>query len=70
MRYNKPQLDPIKGSEQGKFLKSGSISLQSESHPVDFRKVEIIDLEKFADKPKKLEKILAKLRAEKRVPVQ
>jgi hypothetical protein len=70
MRYNKPQLDPIKGSEQGEFLKSGSISLQSESHPVDFRKVEIIDLEKFADKPKKLEKILAKLRAEKRVPVQ
>ena len=70
MRYGKPQLDPVKGSEQGELLKSGSISLQSESHPVDFRKVEILDLEKFVDKPKKLEKTLARLRAEKRVPVQ
>ena len=64
MRYNKPQLDPIKGSEEGELLKSGSVSLQSESHPVDFRKVEIIDLEKYADKPKKLEKVIAKLMAQ------
>ena len=70
MRYNKPQLDPIKGSEEGELLKSGSISLQSESHPVDFRKVEIIDLEKYADKPKKLEKVIAKLMAQKRVALQ
>ena len=66
MRYTKPQLDPIKGSEQGELLKSGSISLQSESHPVDFRKVEIIDLEKYADKPKKLKKVIGKLMAKKR----
>jgi hypothetical protein len=70
MRYNKPQLDPIKGSEEGELLKSGSVSLQSESHPVDFRKVEIIDLEKYADKPKKLEKVIAKLMAQKRVALQ
>ncbi|CAN0364109.1 unnamed protein product [Scytosiphon promiscuus] len=70
VRYNKPQLDPIKGSEEGELLKSGSISLQSESHPVDFRKVEIIDLEKYADKPKKLEKVIAKLMAQKRVALQ
>ncbi len=70
MRYTKPQLDPKKGSEQGELLKSGSISLQSESHPVDFRKVEIIDLEKYADKPKKLEKVIAKLMAQKRVALQ
>ncbi|GBF20894.1 MULTISPECIES: 3-keto-disaccharide hydrolase [Arenibacter] len=70
MRYNKPQLDPVKGSEEGELLKSGSISLQSESHPVDFRKVEIIDLEKYADKPKKLEKVIAKLMAQKRVALQ
>ena len=70
MRYNKPQLDPVKGSEEGELLKSGSVSLQSESHPVDFRKVEIIDLEKYADKPKKLEKVIAKLMAQKRVALQ
>ena len=30
--------------EQGKLLDSGYISLQSESHPVEFRKVEILNL--------------------------
>jgi hypothetical protein len=30
--------------KDGQPLKSGYISLQSESHPVEFRKVEIIDL--------------------------
>ncbi|PXX28924.1 DUF1080 domain-containing protein [Arenibacter sp. ARW7G5Y1] len=70
MRYSKPQLDPVKGSEQGELLKSGSISLQSESHPVDFRKVEIIDLERYADRPKKLKKVIAKLMAQKRVALQ
>ena len=70
MRYTKPQLDPINGAVEGELLKSGSISLQSESHPVDFRKVEIVDLEKYADKPKKLEKVIAKLMTEKRVARQ
>jgi len=28
----------------GKLLSSGSISLQSESHPIEFRKVELLDL--------------------------
>jgi hypothetical protein len=32
--------------KDGQLLKGGYISLQSESHPVEFRKVEIIDLEK------------------------
>lgn len=38
----------------GKALKSGYISLQSESHPVDFRKVEILDLSPFASDPQKM----------------
>lgn len=51
--YEKPQIgggavnnyDPaIK--KDGQLLSSGYISLQSESHPVEFRKVEIIDLKK------------------------
>ena len=70
MRYTKPQLDPVKGSEQGELLKSGSISLQSESHPLDIRKVEIIDLEKYANKPKKLKKVIGKLTSQKRVAQQ
>jgi len=37
--------DP-KVKKDGMLLSSGYISLQSESHPVEFRKVEIIDLEK------------------------
>lgn len=68
MRYTKPQLDPINGKTEGALLTGGSISLQSESHPVDFRKVEIIDLEKYADKPKKLKKVIKKLMAQKRLP--
>ena len=50
MDYNKPQLDP-KDSDAKKLIKDGelmlcegSISLQSESHPVEFRKVEIKEL--------------------------
>lgn len=67
LRYTKPQLDPVNGAMEGELLKSGSISLQSESHPIDIRKVEIVDLERFVDKPKKLEKVIAKLMAKKRV---
>lgn len=36
MEYEKPQLD------DGTLLEKGSISLQSESHPVQFRKVEVL----------------------------
>ena len=52
LEYNKPQLDDrdphAKELEQklgSKMLSSGSISLQSESHPIDFRKVEIMLLD-------------------------
>ena len=53
LTYQKPQIGggvvshydtAIK--KDGQLLKCGYISLQSESHPVEFRKVEIIDLEK------------------------
>lgn len=39
MEYEQPQLD------DGTMLSEGSISLQAESHPVEFRKVEILLLE-------------------------
>lgn len=51
MEYFKPQLDPTDKyakkllENQDKMLSGGTISLQSESHPVEFRKVEIMVLE-------------------------
>ena len=51
MEYSKPQLDPRDPSfqkllppDKNIILKKGSISLQSESHPIDFRKVELLNL--------------------------
>ncbi|QDU63304.1 hypothetical protein Pan216_41820 [Planctomycetes bacterium Pan216] len=50
MQYEQPQLDP-KDKDAQKLIKSdhllldgGTISLQSESHPIEFRKVEIKEL--------------------------
>lgn len=50
LEYARPQLDPDDadaarlGGEPGRLLESGTISLQSESHPVWFRKVELLEL--------------------------
>jgi hypothetical protein len=48
MVYNQPQLDDrdpsyakLLPSDGNKLLSRGTISLQSESHPIDFRKVEL-----------------------------
>jgi hypothetical protein len=51
LEYERPQLDEkdadakklIKG--ENKLLSEGYISLQAESHPVEFRKIEILPLE-------------------------
>jgi len=51
MQYTEPQLDEKDGDAQklivdgNKFLSSGSISLQAESHPVEFRKIEMRKLD-------------------------
>jgi hypothetical protein len=39
--------------KDGQPLTSGTISLQSESHPIEFRKVEVMDLEKYYRKKQK-----------------
>jgi hypothetical protein len=52
LEYDEPQLDPSEGDARKlieeakgeKILREGYISLQSESHPVEFRKVEILKL--------------------------
>jgi len=69
LTYYKPQIgggsvsnyDPAV-KEDGKLLKSGYISLQSESHPIDFRKVELLDLEPYMGDPVELQRVLARLR--------
>jgi len=71
LTYTKPQVgggsvsnyDP-KVKQDGKRLTGGYISLQSESHPIEFRKVALFDLASYAKDKAKLEKILAKLREE------
>lgn len=51
LEYNEPQLDKRDASAQrlikgdNLLIKGGTISLQSESHPIDFRKVEIMIME-------------------------
>jgi len=70
--YNKPQIgggsvsnyDP-KVKIDGKPLTEGSISLQSESHPVAFRKVELFDLSPYVHDPKKLAKVIELLQKRK-----
>jgi len=42
----------------GKPLTEGYIYLQSESHPIDFKKVEIYNLEPYKDKPLQLKSII------------
>lgn len=67
LTYEKPQYDGrdkwVKqaGLKDGETIRRGTISLQSESHPIEFRKVELYNLEKYMSKPGKLQRILKKL---------
>ena len=52
MSYEKPQLDPgepyyekLLPEDGNKIISRGTISLQAESHPTDFRKIELLVLE-------------------------
>lgn len=65
MSYYKPQIgggnvnpmDPAVKID-GMLLKSGYIALQSESHPIDFRKVALVDLTPFIGDPEKLKELV------------
>lgn len=65
--YKKPQYDgkdkwvQKAGLQDGQLIKEGYISLQSESHPVEFRKVELFDLQPYLKQPRRLQMILRKL---------
>jgi hypothetical protein len=45
----------------GTPLKSGFIALQSESHPIDFRKVELFDLAAYKGDKEKLKEVMRRL---------
>ncbi|HLW20053.1 MAG TPA: DUF1080 domain-containing protein [Cyclobacteriaceae bacterium] len=47
--------------KDGELIKEGYISLQSESHPVEFRKVELYDLASYMNDPEKLKEVLRNL---------
>ncbi len=70
LTYEKPQYDgrdtwvQKAGFKGGDLIKEGFISLQSESHPVQFSKVEIFDLSPYMKDPKKLAAILQRLKSE------
>jgi hypothetical protein len=69
LKYEKPQIgngnvinydEAVK--KDGMLLEEGYIALQSESHPIEFRKVELFNLEPYANDPRSLEKILKRLK--------
>lgn len=68
LKYNEPQIgggnvihydESVKND--GMLLKEGYISLQSESHPIEFRKVEVFDLAPFAGDAEALTDVLRRL---------
>lgn len=69
LRYEKPQIgggnvihyDPAL-KQDGQLLHEGYISLQSESHPIEFRKVELFDLAPYAQEPMRLKEVLERLK--------
>jgi len=68
LEYTKPQIgggsvtnyDP-KIKIDGTPLKSGYISLQSESHPIEFKTVKLFDLAPYAKDETKLNKVIARI---------
>jgi hypothetical protein len=71
--YTKPQIgggnvinfDPALKVD-GQLLKGGYIALQSESHPVEFRKVELFNLEPYVKNPAELTRVLNRLKEQER----
>ncbi|WP_316839379.1 DUF1080 domain-containing protein [Pedobacter gandavensis] len=68
LEYSKPTIgggnvsnyDP-KIKENGKALTGGYISLQSESHPIEFKEVKLFNLERYSKDKAKLDKVLEKV---------
>ena len=70
LTYTKPQIGggsvsnyDAKVKQDGKALTGGYISLQSESHPIDFKSVKLFNLAPYVKNKVKLDQLLAKLGA-------
>lgn len=68
LEYEKPQYgggnvsnSDLAKKKEGQLIGKGTISLQSESHPIDFKKVEIYDLEPYMKNPAALKKAIAEV---------
>jgi len=66
LSYYKPQIgggsvDPVDPAVKidGKLLKEGYISLQSESHPIDFRRVAVMDLSRMKGDSQKMKDVVS-----------
>ena len=70
--YQHPQYDgkdkwvQKEGFKDGALIDEGYISLQSESHPTEFRRVELFNLEPYISDPVMLNKILQQLHQRKK----
>ncbi|WP_339925002.1 DUF1080 domain-containing protein [uncultured Cyclobacterium sp.] len=51
--------------KDGQLISTGYVSLQSESHPIDFKSVEIFDLSPYKDDTEKLKEVLNLLKNQK-----
>lgn len=71
LSYGQPQYDgrdrwvQKAGFKDGELIPEGYISLQSESHPIEFRKVMLFDLSPYRSNPAKLQKVLQELKERK-----
>ncbi len=68
LEYTKPQIgggnaSPVDPSikQDGKLLTEGYISFQSESHPTQFRKIALVDLNPIYDDKEKLDEVIKEL---------
>lgn len=68
LEYTQPQIGGGSASpadpevfQEGKLLTGGTISFQSESHPTEFRKIELVDLDPIYDDKELLEKTIQQL---------
>lgn len=74
LEYSQPQIggsnvSPVDSSvkQDGKLLTGGYLSFQSESHPIQFRKIALVDLEPIYEDASSLDKVIKTLLSEEKM---
>lgn len=74
LEYSQPQIggsnvSPVDSSvkQDGKLLTGGYLSFQSESHPIQFRKIALVDLEPIYEDVSSLDKVIKTLLSEEKM---